>query len=90
MLSRALTFLFFAVPFITLASSHEVPVEEEVVIPALDRRNGNMVPHPALPYVAMPDNARPIRNGTELPPYSTLYYFDQVSLLEIVTRSMWS
>lgn len=81
MLLRALTFLLSTAPLIAFALANEATIEvvdDEVVIPTLGRRNGNMAPHPALPYVAMPDNARPIRNGTELPPYSTLYYFDQL------------
>ena len=43
------------------------------------RAHGNMMPHPQVPKVPM-ENVGPIvsRNGTELPPYDTVYYFDQL------------
>ncbi|CAG8727809.1 12483_t:CDS:2, partial [Acaulospora colombiana] len=42
------------------------------------RPHANVTPHPAIPRVSMPDGASGIRNGTVLPPYTTIYYFDQV------------
>jgi len=43
------------------------------------RRNANMRPSAALPRVS-PETIAPVvsRNGTELPPYNTTYYFDQL------------
>ncbi|KAL1681595.1 serine carboxypeptidase S28-domain-containing protein [Schizophyllum commune] len=43
------------------------------------RAHGNMMPHPQVPKVPM-ENVGPVvsRNGTELPPYDTVYYFDQL------------
>ena len=43
------------------------------------RAHGNMMPRPQVPKVPM-ENVGPVvsRNGTELPPYDTVYYFDQL------------
>ncbi|KAG8840362.1 hypothetical protein FRB91_006173, partial [Serendipita sp. 411] len=50
-----------------------------VGISSLDGRpNGNIPPHPAMPLVALPADMKPLRDGIELPPYSTIYYFDQL------------
>ncbi|KAL5529968.1 hypothetical protein ACEPAF_6225 [Sanghuangporus sanghuang] len=44
------------------------------------RAHANLAPHPAIPIVPIPDANAPVtsRNGTQLPPYNTTYYFDQL------------
>jgi hypothetical protein len=44
------------------------------------RHNANVGPRLTMPIVTIPQDASPIVNGTVLPPYSTVYYFDQVTL----------
>lgn len=43
------------------------------------RLHANMAPPPTVPKVAPPTNS-PVtsRNGTTIPPYDTIYYFDQL------------
>ncbi|TFK63556.1 hypothetical protein BDN72DRAFT_311679 [Pluteus cervinus] len=43
------------------------------------RLNGNMMPRPAIPIAPLPDKPVVVsRNGTVLPPYTTIYYFNQL------------
>ncbi|TFK66312.1 hypothetical protein BDN72DRAFT_961863 [Pluteus cervinus] len=42
------------------------------------RLNGNMMPRPSVPIAPLPDRPVISRNGTVLPPYTTIYYFDQL------------
>ena len=44
------------------------------------RVHANMPPTPMVPIIDMSDATAPVtsRNGTELPPYNTTYYFDQL------------
>ena len=44
------------------------------------RAHANLAPRPAIPIVPIPNANAPVtsRNGTELPPYNTTYYFDQL------------
>jgi hypothetical protein len=42
------------------------------------RLNANMRKRSLIPYVDSPGLPIKSRNGTELPPYSTIYYFDQL------------
>jgi hypothetical protein len=48
-----------------------------VVDAAKSRPHLNFAPAPAVPKVQTPDNA-PVKNGIQLPPYNTWYYFDQL------------
>lgn len=50
------------------------------------RARANMLPMPAMPLVELPATLSPTRNGTGLPPYSTIYYFDQVTILKAILR----
>jgi hypothetical protein len=79
-LAAALTFFTISVPsFLTVFARH----------PRLDGRpHANITPHPAIQRVSLPDGASGIRNGTVLPPYSTIYYFDQVRPVETNKRSV--
>ncbi|KAG8840366.1 hypothetical protein FRB91_006171 [Serendipita sp. 411] len=70
-LFQALSFVIFSPLIFTGVYS--------VGISSLDGRpNGNIPPHPAMPLVALPADMKPLRDGIELPPYSTIYYFDQL------------
>ncbi|TFL04530.1 serine carboxypeptidase S28-domain-containing protein [Pterulicium gracile] len=42
------------------------------------RPNGNMFKPPGIPKVPLPEGPVVSRNGTELPPYNTTYFFDQL------------
>lgn len=44
------------------------------------RLNANMLRLPGIPRVTLENSSMPVvsRNGTELPPYNTVYYFDQL------------
>ncbi|KAL0955656.1 hypothetical protein HGRIS_001883 [Hohenbuehelia grisea] len=43
------------------------------------RFNGNIMPHPAIPPVEVPEGLPVVsRNGTQLPPYNQTYIFDQL------------
>lgn len=44
------------------------------------RVHGNFPRRPSVPVVPIPSDAPPVtsRNGTQLPPYNTTYYFDQL------------
>jgi len=44
------------------------------------RVHANMVKPAAVPLISAPDPSIPVksRNGTELPPYTTTFYFDQL------------
>ncbi|KAG8779240.1 hypothetical protein FRC16_003479, partial [Serendipita sp. 398] len=70
--------LFQALSFVILSPLIFTGVYS-VGISSLDGRpNGNIPPHPAMPLVALPADMKPLRDGIELPPYSTIYYFDQL------------
>lgn len=42
------------------------------------RPHANIRPNPTIPMVTMPADTSPTRDGAVLPPYSTIYYFDQL------------
>ncbi|KAJ7596440.1 serine carboxypeptidase S28-domain-containing protein [Mycena floridula] len=44
------------------------------------RAHANMAPAPSVPRIVAPDTSSPVvsRNGTQLPPYNTTFYFDQL------------
>ncbi|KDR84025.1 hypothetical protein GALMADRAFT_54306 [Galerina marginata CBS 339.88] len=44
------------------------------------RPHGNILQPPSIPLVSLPDPGIPVtsRNGTVLPPYTTIYFFDQL------------
>lgn len=71
-LLAALTFIYIVTPsFATPYYGKPLSLSQ--------RPHGNVAPLPAMPIVTISQDASPTVNGTVLPPYSTIYYFDQVT-----------
>jgi len=68
----ALTFLY------TFTPSFATPYYGEP-LSLSQRPNANVAPRPLMPMFTVSQDVRPTGNGTELPAYSTIYYFNQVS-----------